>query len=494
MRTLLLAALILYAMPSEAGGMWRSHVLPGQVRCSSLPAISATPVSATTSSNLATELAAACGAGPGILELAAGTYTDTNLVIGTGGVSIGGECEIRAANPASKPLLRATVGTARAVIQVRNVTHRIRLTDLAIDGRRADQTDASMSAICTDTTPADGVCDSGDPQNTAAAMGVDSRITSSGDASTCALRVDVIETVGDAFFLRDQKRSAVEDSTVDGAGCDTTTCPTLTVPADAALSSITVNGRGVNFVDSDDAMAVDVTVNDVTKQGIQCYNSTDCYAIGSTVTVAGSTGITMLASSGSALGNTINGVGSNWAQNSTTVSNGEGILFTDGALAVDFDASARGNTILNTWGNGIRAELAAGTPPEPVIKVERNTATTVCTGSTLTTNAGMSFGDAVDSYERIDTASNTVDESSCATGIRVRNVLDYSGTGNVVTGSLAGDGVTYAGSVIAESSLTTDEDIEIGAATTGTLSGCTLNGGAVVNDASSGGVTRSGGC
>lgn len=494
MRRLLLAALILYAMPSEAGGMWRSHVLPGQVRCSSLPDPAATPVSVTTADDIQTEIAAACGAGPCILELAAGTYTDENVMLGTGGASIGGEVVIRAANPASKPLIRATVGTARGVFQIRNVTHRIRFEDLVLDGRRADQTDASMAAICTDTTPADGVCDSGDPQNSAGVFGIDSRSTTAGTGTTCALRVDVIETVGDAFFLRDQINSSVEDSTVDGAGCDTTTCPNLTVPADSALNSILTNGRGVNFVDSFEVMVVDATVNDVTKQGIQCYNSTDCYGIASTVTVAGSTGLTMLASSGSMTGNTVNGVGSNWAQNSTTVSNGEGILFTDGGLATDFDASARDNAISNTWGNGIRSDLQAGTPPEPVIKVARNTATTVCTGSTLTTNAGMSFGDSVDSYERIDTESNTVSGSSCASGFRVRNVLDYSGSGNVVSGSLAGDGFTYTASAIEESGLTTDRDVEIGATNTGILAGCTLNGGAVVNDASGGGVARSGGC
>ena len=74
---------------------------------------------------------------------------------------------------------------------------------------------------------------------------------------TCILGVDVIDTVGDAFFLRNQAGSTVEASTVDGAGCDSASCPALSVPADNSQTSILTMGRGVNWVDSTRVMAVE---------------------------------------------------------------------------------------------------------------------------------------------------------------------------------------------------------------------------------------------
>lgn len=495
-----LAALVfaaLFALPAAAGGMWQSGVRPGQVRCSDRPYPAATPVAASPGDNLQTRIGEACAAGPGIVELAPGTYSDANVILGTGGQAIGGECVVRAANPASKPVLRAGVGVPRAVFQVRNVPHAFRPEDLVLDGRRADQTAASMVAVCDDLDPADGVCDplgAGNGQNTAGSFGIDSRTTLGGTATTCALRVDVIDTVGDGFFLRNQLDSAVEDFTATGNGCDSTSCPNLSVPADSVLSSILVNGRGVNWVESDRVLAVDGVVDDVTKQGIQCFRSTNCFAFDSAVSGAGSTGLTMLGSSGVMMGNAVSGVGLAWAQNSPTVNNGQGALVSDGGFGVDFEAALRGNSIANTWGDGIQVALAPGTPPAPIAAIERNAISAPCQGSSAPDNGGLVLGDSVDPYERILDVENEVSSSSCSAGKRVRNVPAYEARGTVISGSTAGDGVAYQASVISETDLTTDRDVEIDAASSGTLSGCALNGGAVVNDASSGAVARSGGC
>ncbi len=491
MKLAALAITILFALPAYGAGMWQPNVRPGQVRCSDLAAPVTTPVEVTTGDNLETQIAAACGAGPGIVELAAGTYTDRNTRIGTGGASIGGLCVIRADNPAAKPLIRATVGTARAVFQIRDTTHEIRFENLTIDGRKSSQTAASMLDVCDDLDPIDGICDDEDPQNTPAAMGIDSRGVG---MKTCVLGVDVIDTVGDAFFLRNQAGSTVEASTVDGVGCDPASCPALSVPADNSQNSILTMARGVNFVDSTRVMAVDVTVTDATKQGVQCYGSTSCYPISNDVSVIGSTGITMLGSSGVALGNTINLIGSAWPQNSTGVANGEGMLVTDGGLGFDFEVALRENVITQTWGDGIRAGLQAGTPPAPIVDVSRNTLAVLCSGSAEAANAAMRLGDSVDPFERITAVNNSVFSSACSAAVRVQNAVTYSGSGLLVSSSASGSGVVYANSTITETDLTTDKNVTIDTASAGTLSGCTLTGGATITDASSGAVVRTGGC
>lgn len=465
----------------------------GQALCSSLPAIAATPVSATTSDNLATKLGDACTAGAGILELAAGTYSDVNLQIGAGGVAIGGECEIRAANPASKPILRAGIDVNRAVIQVRNVPHRIRFTNLACDGRRSSQTASGMTSICADTAEngglGNGICDDGTQSLTNRGC-IDSRVTSGGPNSTCVLGFEASETVWDAIFLRNQTNSVVEASTVDGTGCDTTTCPALSVPADNSLNSILLVGRGINLVDSAYVSAFGNTVTDVTKQGLQCYGSTNCITAENDVTAWGISGITMLGSSGVVLNNNIDGAIQPWAQNSTTTNNGQGILVTDGGLGLDFRVAIRGNLVENTWGNGIASELQAGTPPEPVVIVEGNTINGPCNGTTHEFAAGLFLGDTVDDHEAVRSVGNTVTASECSTAVRVRNVLDYYGRSTTVSGTVSGGGVNYTSVAMDEDGITTDEEITIDAASSGAMSNCTLNGVAVVNDSSGGAVTR----
>lgn len=496
MRAALIAAAVFWASATSAG------VFPspgpgtpryGQGLCSSLPAISATPVSAASSDDLATKLSEACGAGPGILELASGTYTDINLELGTGGVTIGGECEIRAANPASKPLLRAGVDVNRSVIVIDAVSHRIRLTNLACDGRRADQTAAAMTSVCPDTTPADGICDDLDQSATNRGC-VDSRRSTGGANSTCIYGFEATESTWDAIFLRNQENSVVEASTVTGAGCDDTTCPALSLPADATINSVNLVGRGINFVDSANVMAVGNTVSDVTKQGLQCYGSTDCVLIDNEVDEWGISGITMLGSSGVILRADIDGTVQTWAQNTTTTNIGQGIAVTDGGLGNDFRVAIRDSVVTNPWGNGIAVEMAVGTPPEPEVILEGNTVTGPCTTSTHPNGAGLLLGDGVDDVERIVSTNNTVVNSACAAAVRVRNAVSYVGTDTTVSGTTTGDGVVYETSVVSETGLTTNGDVDIDAGSSGTMTGCTLNGGAVVNDASAGAMVRTSGC
>lgn len=463
-------------------------------RCSALPDISATPVTMTTSDNFATKLASACGSGAGILEMAAGTYTDFNAQIGDGGVAIAGECEIRGANPADKPLLRAGVDVARAILQVRNVDYRMRFTNLHCDGRRGDQTEASYASICADTSPADGVCDSGE-QTFSDLSCIDSRSTEGGILQTCVYGVDSEKTVFDGIFLRNQDGSAVESSTVDGAGCDSTLCPNVSgVPADNSLGAVLNVARGINLVNADNSIAVDNVINAVTKQGVQCFTSDNCNIVGNTVTRFGITGITMLGSTGVVIGNDVDNIEVLWTPDSTTSPIGQGILLTDGANFTDFKVYARNNTVSNAWGDGIAASTSPSSPTEPEVIIEQNTIEGACTGSTSTLGASLLLGDNTSDFESIVSRNNTITGNNCDSAKRVRNAPVYSSSGDSISGTVSGDAVEYDTVVINESSLTVDADINIDASSSGTLSGCTLNGIASVNDSSGGAVTRSGGC
>lgn len=488
-----LAASVATASPFPTPGPGAHH--RGQVLCSHLPPISATPVSATTSDNLATKLGEACGSAAGILELGSGTYSDVALKLGTGGVSIGGECEIRAAVPASKPLLRAVVGSSAAIIQVRNVPHRIRLTNLRCDGRRVDQTNGVFTSICPDVAEnggaGNGICDTG-TQSQSDASCIDSRITTSGTNSTCVYGVESDETVFDGIFLRNQDGSTVEASTVTDAGCDSTTCPAISVPSDVSLNSVKLVARGVNFFDSARVTATGINVARVTKQGLQCYNSDECYLLGSILDDIGITGITLLSSNAVALGNTITDVGLLWAPNSTIDATGIGVAITDGGLAGDFHAVASENSISNTWGTGIDVRLQPSATAVPSATVESNSVSGPCAGSLLSTNGGLVLGDEVDDFASIEARGNSVSSSSCSAGMRVQNVLAYLGRLNSIGTSASGTGLVYTTSAIDEADLTTDKDITISAASTGSLANCTLNGAATVTDNSGGGVTVTG--
>lgn len=491
----LVVALVLLSSPASGAGLWRNHVLPGQVRCSDLADPAVTPVSVTTSDNLQTKIGEACSAGPGIVELAAGTYTDRNIQLGTDGQAIGGRCIIRAANPAAKPLIRATIGVPRAIFQAKNVAHQLVFQNLALDGRRSEQTSGAINTPCTDTTPADGICDGPDGQNATDAHGIYSRdVSGVTPGSICVLGVDIINTVGDAITVRDQYDSAVEDTTATGFGCDPTSCPLLGVPEDYRTDSITTVARGVNWVDSYRVMVVDSTFSNGTKQGIQCFNAYDCYSFQNTISDIGLAGITMLGSDGVVMGNDVSEVGFGWAPNTTTDNTGIGISVIDGTAGYNFDVEIKGNVVTHTWRDGIQLGLSTTNTATPTGSVVGNTVTTPCDGSTATTDAGITMGDNTDSYASLEQRGNTIVGSSCASALRVSKPTAYTGSTTTISGTLSGKGIIYDDAPMTEATIVTDEDIEIDAGSSGTMTGCTLNSGAVVTDASAGAVVRSGGC
>lgn len=497
-RLLALAALLL-APPASGAGLWRNYVLPGQVRCSDIADPAVTPVSVTTADDLQVKIGEACGSGPGIVELAAGTYTDRNIQLGSGGQAIGGRCIIRAANPAAKPLIRAEIGVGRAIFQAVSVAHHLVFESLALDGRRSEQTSSAVNDPCEDNDEnagaGDGICDAADVQNDTDAHGIYSRdTTGTTPGSICVYDVDIINTVGDAITVRDQFDSAVESSTATGIGCDPTNCPLLGVPENYQTQTMTTVSRGVNWVQSERVMAVDNTFSDVTKQGVQCFDSYECYVLANDASDIGLAGITMLGSDGVVMGNDVSEVGFGWAPNTTTDNTGIGISVIDGIAGYNFDVEIKGNVVTHTWRDGIQLGLSTTNTATPAGSVVGNTVTTPCDGSTATTDAGITMGDNTDSYASLEQRGNTIVGSACASALRVSKPTAYTGSTTTISGTLSGKGIIYDDAPMTESTIVTDEDIEIDAGSSGTLTGCTLNSGAVVTDASAGAVVRSGGC
>lgn len=473
------------------------------ISCSGLPEPSFTPISVTTADDLHDVVTAECGAGC-ILDLAPGTYDDTNVTIGPvsdsnikagslDGTDITGEIYIRAANPADPPVLRAEIGNPAAIFYLVNNPEMFRLKDLILDGRRSEQTNAVVSA-CPDTTPADGICDSG-TQTFSDATGFNTRSTIAVPTRSCLENVTVRNTVIDGIFIRNAVASTVENVTVSGVGCAPSTCPGISIPADFSTNSYSVVGRGINMVDSDFVAVVDSTFTDGTKQGIQCFGTTRCYVVDNVISDIGNAGITILGSTGYVWRNTISDIGFNFPPNTTATATGNGITFTDsdpysGDIEVDFT----GNSVTNTHGSSYW--LALGTSPaaeSSTITMTNNTGTDACVTSTRSDSAAFLLGDGSDRLESLTITGNTVTGNRCPAAFRVRNVIAYTADDNTVTGSVGSTQAVVYDDVesMDDDGLVVDADISIDVDSVGTLTNCTLNGSASVTGSLEGGVVRS---
>lgn len=477
------------------------------VSCSGLPDPGHTPISLTAADDLHAEIIDNCGSGCTI-ELAAGTYADTNVTMGPSSDQIvksgsldeaTGEIIIRAADPSNPPVLEAEPGNPAAVFYIVDIAARFRFKDLVLDGKKSEQTNDIFvdkdgnSTICADTSPTDGVCDTGTLTNAeAGGINVRSRVGPI-QMRVCADNVTVRNTVFDAFFLRNTASSTVQNSTVEHAGCTTETCPLLSIPANAENNNLLVVGRGVNFVNSAQVGIADNVITDATKIGAQCFGSTSCYIADNVLTDIGNGGITMLGSSGYVWRNTINGAGLLYGQNSPTTNTGSGIDFVDDdAYSGDLDVEIIGNTISNTWGPSVNVGLRKSPAAESsTLTIQDNTMSNACVVQTLSTNADLLIGDGTDRLEAITASGNSISGGACNVGMRVRNVIDYTAENNSVSGYGSGTAVAYDDvEALDEDGLTVDGNISIDADSVGTLANCTLNGSATIVGAVEGGVTR----
>jgi hypothetical protein len=409
------------------------------VDCSKLPDPAFTPVDVTSASDLHTVAMANCGSGC-ILELAPGTYTDTNVIFGEtaikgDSVAPSGEVVIRGADRNNPPVLRAELGVNAAIIHARNITPRIRLEDVILDGRRSEQTTGARTA-CTDTTPNNGICDTGSQTSTFAG-GFNTRNTGAGTTRSCLLRVQVRDTVTTGIQLSQPFVSTVQDSSVTRAGCTVALCTPLAVPLDATTNSITKTAQGVQLVGGSDSAVVNTTISDVTKIGIECFtNSRRCQFHDNTVTGAGIAGIVFNEGDGTASGNTIDDTGFTYAQNTTSDNVGQGIQVTNGNTyaASKFTTRIEGNTIEDAWGSGIQIGLAGTTYNDMRVDLTRNIVRGACNGTTRADSAGIELGDSTYDIAQITASYNSNTGDSCVDGMRVRNVRthrnDFNGTQN----------------------------------------------------------------
>lgn len=471
--------------------------------CSTLPTPSVTPISVTNAQDLHEVVVANCATGC-VLDLAGGIYTDTNVTIGPLSdpvikadslTSVSGEIVIRAANPADKPLLISETGNPAAVFYLVNVTTMFRLENLILWGARYDQTDAVVTE-CIDTTPADGICDTPTTnQSQTWSMGFATKMTTAGDTRSCLLNVEVEATVGDGIFIRDAVASTVENPIVRLSGCGAGTCPNLTTPKDQAVNSILTNGRGVNFVDSDLVAVIGGDIRWANKMGAQCYGSTRCYIVDNTISDIGVSGITMLGSSGEVRDNTLSAIGNHVQPNTRADSFGHAISFVDDtAYTGDLDVLIDGNAISSTTGDGIILGLRKVPAAESsIVTVSNNTITGTCTNTTKTPQAAMLLGDNSDKFEAVIATDNVIGTSSCTSAILAQNLISYTASANTVVNSTSSDAMTYdTVEALSDDGLSVNKDINIDAASVGTLTNCTLNGTASVNDSSGGNVVRTG--
>lgn len=477
---------------AEAGNPW--------ISCENLPDPAFTPVAVTTADDLHQVVIDECETGC-ILELAPGTYDDTNVTIGPGsdtnvkvgswdGDDISGEILIRAANPLDKPILRAEIGNPAAIFYLVDLQERFRLEDLVLDGRKSEQTDAVVDEC--DDVDVPGTCDS-DDQNFSDAGGFNTRMVAEGSTVSCILRVDVQDTVADAFFVRNATATTIEDSTATRIGCTPSTCPGITVPDDYSTNSVTVVGRGMNLVDGVFVAAVGGTVNDVTKQGVQCFGSDQCYLADNNISNVGNAGVTMLGSSGFVWRNTITGAGLNYPPNTTGTSTGNGVSFTDDtAYTGDLNVEIVGNSVSNTHGSGYLLGLRKVPAAESsTVTLTDNTATGTCVTSTNAGDAAFRLGEGDDKFQSIVATENVVDGSDCPYGILAQTTLDYTADDNEVYG--VGVSVRYDDvEALDDDGLIVSGTISIDAASVGTLTNCaTPSGGEVtITGALEGGVVR----
>lgn len=464
------------------------------VRCSQLadPAVSTTALTtATSASDLHADIMAVCGSGC-IVTLGPGTYTG-NVVFGdsslkSGSITPTGEVVIRASDPRNPPVIRATLGLDAGVIHAKDVTARIRLEDLILDGRRSEQTSAVISTICTDTTPADGICDGSGNSNQSStnASGFYTRSTlANGATSSCLLRVQARETVSTGLHLRQATNSTVEGSTVTGAGCTTASCPLMSIPGNTTSNAVMKTAQGVQLegtssVDSTDSAVVDSTITDVTKIGIECYtNVRRCHIRNNTISRTGIDGINLDQSDGDIIGNSVTTSGLAFSPNALTDNVGQGITWANGSTYTGLVTRIEGNSVSNTFGAGIQIGLFGGAYNDARFEVVGNSVSGACNGTTRTDAAGIELGDSTYDVQQVMAIRNSVTSSGCADGFRVRNVRKYRGVSNSSTTGVEVDAVDLFDSAL--DAITGNFDID--ATTKGKLVRCTIVSGSIVGAA-----------
>lgn len=495
MRWLVVLSLLLASVASaKSGNIPRSGLDDSRVggstepflRCSDLPDPSestTTLTTATSSSDLHEDIMAACSGGC-IIEIGPGAYTE-NIVFGdtaikADSVTPTGEVLIRASDPTNPPIIRAELGVKAAVIHSRasgtGIAPFIRVEDIILDGRRSEQTVASIdsSTICTDTTPDDDICDgSGVTQTSSFLHAFDSRNTSSGKTRSCLLRVQARETVGNSLQLSQAFASTVEDSTVSGAGCTTTSCPALSIPADATTNAILKTAMGIMFVGGSDSAAIENTIDDVTKIGIECFtNARRCHVHGNTITDAGIAGIVLNEGDGTVVGNTISDVGLAFLPNAMSNNVGQGIQFTNGDTYTGLVASITGNTVRNAFGPGIQVGLAGTAYNTARIDVSENSVSGTCNGGTRADSAGIELGDSTYDTAQIVAYDNSTANSDCVDGMRVRNVRTHRNWRNGIADGLEVDDVDEFDGI----SLSITGNLDIDSDTLGRIRTCSLTG------------------
>lgn len=468
--------------------------------CSELPdpSVSTTALTtATSASDLHADIMAACGSGC-IVTLAPGTY-DGNIVFGDSGLKAGsitptGEVLIRGTDRDNPPVIRATLNLRAAVVHAKDVTARIRLEDVILDGRRSEQTASVLTTVCADTTPADGICDSG--ASNGFASGFHTRSTLSGTTSSCLLRIEVRDTVNNGIVIAYGSASTVQDSYVHDIGCTTTTCPSLSIPATSNVNSQIIQAMGVQFNDSISGAVVRSTIHDVTKIGIECFlRAYQCQFVGNTIYDAYNAGISFSGGDGRATDNTIFSIGFDHAPNLTTDNLGHGILF---VADIDYPPLNRtyitANRISSVWSSGIQIGVPAGVmPPSPMLStLSGNIISGACDGTTRADVAAYELGDSTAVIQDIRAYDNVATGvSRCPQVFEIRNLLHYTERRNSVTGSTGGNAVEYDDVEQLDSRyLTVSDDINIDADSTGRLHDCTLGSGAAVTGTTSGPVRR----
>lgn len=502
MRLAVLLALLL-AIPASAieGRFPRAgpSALPADVvedpwvDCSTLPDPAFTPVAVTSSSDLHTVAMANCGSGC-ILELAPGTYTNTNVIFGdtaltttyskAASVSPSGEVVIRGADPSNPPVLRAQIGVNAAIIHAKDITPMIRLEDVILDGRRSEQTAAAVTA-CTDTTPNNGICDS-PSQTSTFAGGFNTRNTGSGRTRSCLDRVQVRDTVTTGIQLSQAFASTVQNSTVTNAGCTPTLCPALSVPADAITNSLTKTAQGVQLLGGSESAVVNSTVSSVTKIGIECFtNARRCQFHNNTIEGSALAGIVFNEGDGTAKGNTIRNTGFLVQHNLASDNVGMGLQVTNGNTYAgsQFTVQIESNTIENTWGAGLQIGLAGTTYNDMRIDLTSNIVRGACNGTTRADSAGIELGDSTYDIAQITASYNSNTGDNCVDGTRIRNLRTHRNEFNGTTNGLEVDDVDeFQGR-----SLDVTGNVDIDADTKGFIRGCTISGMVVGSD----GVQRS---
>lgn len=477
----------------EPAGPW--------VTCSQLPdpagATTTALTTATSAADLHTDIMAVCSAGC-IVTLAAGTY-DGNVVFGDSALKAGsitptGDVVIRGADRANPPVIRATPDLNAAVIHAKNVTARIRLEDLILDGRRDSQTSAAFSPVCTDlyNNPAaggngvqtsgvpDGVCD-GTNQSIAFLNGFNTRSTSvAGQTSSCLLRVQVRETASTGIQLSQPFASTVEASTVTGAGCTTALCPALSIPADFVENAMLKTAMGVQMVDGIEAAVINSSISSVTKIGIECFTTMRrCHMYNNAIDEAFMGGIVFNEADGEAVRNRITRTGLWLTPNKTTDNIGMGIQFVggDATATTPFNVSIVSNTITGAYNSGIQIGLSSPTLNSLArFRVHQNVVSDTCDGSTRTDAASLEIGDSTaKTFPLVLATGNQSLSTACPDGFRIRNLERFTGWANSTTAGVEVDDVRafdWNGGVITGS-------LDIDVDTRGRAMNCTLTGSVV---------------